>query len=404
MRCLVTTRLPRAPALRPRPGRGIGLLAQDDGGQDRRRTRCRTTGDVFTRDDDPELVRDAIPFALKLYESLLESVPKHVPLLDRDLQRLHAVRATRSSRPTRTFSARRTTTKSKALRDRALKLYLRAKDYCLRAHRGALRHGHQPRSSSQDPAAGAREGKERRTCRCSTGRRRRGARRSRSASISRTSSIDLPTVRALAERALALDETWSNGALPRADDHARQPARGARRQRRRARASTSSARSNIQKGLSPGPYVALATGVSVPAQDRAEFETAAQGRARDRSGEGSRRIASSTLITQRRARALLAQIDDAVLEVTRLTARGGLTCQPSKTLAVSARGRRSRRLRLGAARRRHHQARHAGAGQLDVAQGAARHGRRVGREDDRPREADGLCRRHAGRRGKRRSG
>src|SRR4026207_580374 len=39
------------------------------------------TGDVFTRDDDPELIRDATPFALKLYESLLESVPNHVPLL-----------------------------------------------------------------------------------------------------------------------------------------------------------------------------------------------------------------------------------------------------------------------------------------------------------------------------------
>ena len=39
------------------------------------------TGDVFTRDDDPDLVRDASPFALKLYESLLESVPNHVPLL-----------------------------------------------------------------------------------------------------------------------------------------------------------------------------------------------------------------------------------------------------------------------------------------------------------------------------------
>ena len=39
------------------------------------------TGDVFTRDDDPVLVGDALPFALKLYESLLESVPTHVPLL-----------------------------------------------------------------------------------------------------------------------------------------------------------------------------------------------------------------------------------------------------------------------------------------------------------------------------------
>jgi len=36
-----------------------------------------SSGDVFTRDDDPELVRQALPFALKLYESLLESVPKN---------------------------------------------------------------------------------------------------------------------------------------------------------------------------------------------------------------------------------------------------------------------------------------------------------------------------------------
>src|ERR1043165_4715424 len=39
------------------------------------------SGDVFSRDNDPELVRDAVPFALKLYESLLDSVPKHEPLL-----------------------------------------------------------------------------------------------------------------------------------------------------------------------------------------------------------------------------------------------------------------------------------------------------------------------------------
>ena len=39
------------------------------------------TGDVFSRDEDPELIRDAVPFALKLYESLLDSVPTHAPLL-----------------------------------------------------------------------------------------------------------------------------------------------------------------------------------------------------------------------------------------------------------------------------------------------------------------------------------
>jgi predicted anti-sigma-YlaC factor YlaD len=32
---------------------------------------------VFTQDNDPELVGDALPFAIKLYESLLASVPNH---------------------------------------------------------------------------------------------------------------------------------------------------------------------------------------------------------------------------------------------------------------------------------------------------------------------------------------
>src|SRR5204863_3872170 len=40
-----------------------------------------SSGDVFTRDDDLELVGQAIPFGLKLYESLLDSAPKNKDLL-----------------------------------------------------------------------------------------------------------------------------------------------------------------------------------------------------------------------------------------------------------------------------------------------------------------------------------
>jgi hypothetical protein len=49
----------------------------------------------FATDDDPELIGDALPFALKLMEGLLEQVPRHGPpaprTLIRDLQRLYAV-------------------------------------------------------------------------------------------------------------------------------------------------------------------------------------------------------------------------------------------------------------------------------------------------------------------------
>ena len=36
---------------------------------------------VFTGDSDPELVGDALPFAIKMYEALLESTPKHTGLM-----------------------------------------------------------------------------------------------------------------------------------------------------------------------------------------------------------------------------------------------------------------------------------------------------------------------------------
>src|SRR4029450_9058736 len=40
-----------------------------------------SSGDVFTRDDDLELVGEAIPFGLKLYQSLLDPAPRNKDLL-----------------------------------------------------------------------------------------------------------------------------------------------------------------------------------------------------------------------------------------------------------------------------------------------------------------------------------
>ncbi len=40
-----------------------------------------SNGSTFEGDDDPELVAAAIPFGLKLYESLLAESPKHTGLL-----------------------------------------------------------------------------------------------------------------------------------------------------------------------------------------------------------------------------------------------------------------------------------------------------------------------------------
>ena len=83
-------------------------------------------------DDDPELIRGAVPFGLKLYESLLESLPKHVPLL-----------VTTCSGYTGYAYAFLETDAALLddehhdeiveLRSRAVNMYLRAKGFCMRA-------------------------------------------------------------------------------------------------------------------------------------------------------------------------------------------------------------------------------------------------------------------------------
>ena len=40
-----------------------------------------SSGDVFGSDDDPELIRDALPFGLKTMEALMEESPKNRDLL-----------------------------------------------------------------------------------------------------------------------------------------------------------------------------------------------------------------------------------------------------------------------------------------------------------------------------------
>ena len=263
------------------------------------------TGDVFTRDDDPELIRDATPFALKLYESLLESVPSHVPLLvatcsgftqygyaflEADADGLDASRRNEAT----------------ALRERALKHYLRGRGYCLRGI--DARFG---KSASQallaDPAPTLQKAQKSDVPLLYWSAASWGA--AISLGIDRPDlAVDFPTVRALADRALALDPAWNRGAihelmislnsLPEAlggnPDKAREHFKMA---------------VDIQKGLSPGPYVALATGIAVPMQDRVEFERLLkEALAIDPEKDPSNRLV--ILVTQRRARVLLDRIDE----------------------------------------------------------------------------------------------
>ena len=260
------------------------------------------TGDVFTRDEDPELVRDATPFALKLYESLLESVPTHGPLLVATCgsftQYAYAFVETDALTATRRDDAA-------ALRERALKLYLRGRGYCLRAMETRFGRG-TGEALLRDPVAAVARARREDVPLLYWTAAAWGA--AISLGLDRPDlAIDLPTVRALAERALALDPSWSRASIPElmiALDSLPE-ALGGSPERARQHFKTTV---DMQKGLSPGPYVALATGVAVPAQDRAEFERLLkEALAIDPEKDPSNRLV--VLITQKRARALLDQID-----------------------------------------------------------------------------------------------
>ncbi|HYF00266.1 MAG TPA: TRAP transporter TatT component family protein [Planctomycetota bacterium] len=89
-------------------------------------------GDVFARDDDPQLVREAIPFGLKTYESVLEAAPEHRGLLlatgSGFIQYAYAFVA-QDADAVDADDVR----KARQLRARAKKLFLRGRDYVLRA-------------------------------------------------------------------------------------------------------------------------------------------------------------------------------------------------------------------------------------------------------------------------------
>jgi predicted anti-sigma-YlaC factor YlaD len=76
-------------------------------------------GGVYTSDDDPELIREALPFGLKTYESLLAVSPEHRGLLLAAASDADRIDATDLSR-------------ARELLARAHKLYLRGRDYALR--------------------------------------------------------------------------------------------------------------------------------------------------------------------------------------------------------------------------------------------------------------------------------
>ena len=263
-----------------------------------------SSGDVFTRDDDLELVGQAIPFGLKLYESLLDSAPKNKDLLIATCSNFTQYGVAFLETEAMVLGEANHHDEVARLNARALKLYLRARGYCLRGMEVRF-PGIGPKLL-KDPVPALVK-----------------ARKSDVPLLYWTAAswgsaialgldtpdlpIDMPTVRALAERGLALDESWGKGALHEmliSLDSLPETLGGSPD---RARAHFKRA-VELQGGMSPGPYVALALGQALPAQDRAEFQSLLNtALGIDPEKEPSMRLV--TIVQQRRARALLDQID-----------------------------------------------------------------------------------------------
>jgi predicted anti-sigma-YlaC factor YlaD len=266
------------------------------------------TGSNFAADDDPELVGDAIPFGLKTMEGLLESAPKHRGLLlaasSGFAQYAYGWVQMEADQVEAKDLARAT-----ELRERARKLYLRARDYGLRGLEldfPSLRE-----ALARDPKAALARAKPKHVALLYWTAVGWAGAISLKVNDSELSA-DQPLVEALARRALELEPCWGLGSIHEffvTWETARSTIGG----------SVERAREHYEKDLACAqgrrafPYVTYAESVSVAKQDRAQFkELMEKALAVDVSRKDDQRLAN--LLAQKRARFQLGRLDELFIE------------------------------------------------------------------------------------------
>ena len=228
-----------------------------------------TTGtSSFGTDDDPQLIKDALPFGLKTLEGLLAELPTHRPLLS-------AVAAGYTS-----YAAAFIRPEIKALEDidldlareqkvRARRMFIRARDYGLRALE--VVHPGFRQNLTRDPKAALAKTVKKDVPDLYWTAAAWGS----AISLGKDQMdliADVPRVDALIHRALELDEAWDAGALTEfmIAFESRGDAQGGSLERARTYYIRTM---ELAKGKRISPLVALAENVSVTNQNRAEFDT-----------------------------------------------------------------------------------------------------------------------------------
>jgi predicted anti-sigma-YlaC factor YlaD len=280
-----------------------------------RRMAGRTIADSFAhgsstyaQDDDPELVREALPFALKTLEGLTTDLPRHRPLL-RSLASGFTSYAVAYVVPDSKRLEGIDVLAAQAERDRARRLLLRGRDYGLRA------------LEVQHPSFGVAlrtngvEALARTTLDDLPDLYWTAAAWGSAISVGKGDMdlvADVPIVERLIRRAEALDEAWDDGSLHEflITFESRGAAMGGSLSRARQhyeRAMT------LNHGLRVGPLVALAEQVALQEQNREEFDALlARALAFDVNQEPASRLAN--ILAQQRARRLQQAGDDLFLK------------------------------------------------------------------------------------------
>ena len=260
-------------------------------------------GVSLSSDPDPELVRSAIPFSLKLIETLLAESPKDAELL------LNATKGfAQYAYAFVLFEADELAEKdmaaAQAARMRASRLFLRARDYGLRGLE--LNHPNFTQALKADPKAAVAALKPAEVPFVYWTAVSWAA--ALAASRDMFMLPQIPQFDALIDRALELNEDWDKGSihtfliLYEMTSPTRKGDKAARAKQHFDRAV------ELSQGKQVGPYVAYAENVLVPAKDRAAFEaTLKKAIAIDVNVEPESRL--QNVIAQRRARWLLGRAE-----------------------------------------------------------------------------------------------
>jgi predicted anti-sigma-YlaC factor YlaD len=265
-------------------------------------------GTTFASEDDPELVKAAAPFSLKLMESLLDENPKHAGLLFATAsgftQYAYAfVQQDADEMEERDLAA------ATEMRARARKLYIRARNYGLRGLE--LKHRSFEKALRSDPKSALRAAQLDDVPLLYWTAVSWGA----AISVSKDNPDligELPMVEALIDRALELDESFDHGAIHSflvSYEMSRPGGEGKPEERARRHFERAM---ELSGGELAGPLVALAEAVSVKQQDVSRFKELLE-RALAINVDVKPESRLVNLVMQRRARWLLSRTDELFL-------------------------------------------------------------------------------------------